>query len=71
MKMPTVIHENCIPYRLPIWQTISLWLFCDRFRIPAWGWGVFWTLQGLIWAVAIVMVFGQKKKMIPGFGEEA
>ncbi|WP_257311155.1 hypothetical protein [Geothrix fuzhouensis] len=67
--MPTVIDDKCLPYRLPLWHSVAMWLLCDRLKIPSWGWGVFWTLQVIIWTAAIVYTIGQKKKMLPGFGE--
>lgn len=69
MRIPIVIHEKCLPTRLPIWSTATAWLLCDRFHIPTWGWGVFWTLHALLWVVCIALVFAQEKRVVPGFGE--
>jgi hypothetical protein len=71
VEMKTVIDDKCLPWRFPIWQTATAWLLCDRFKIPGWGWGVFWTLIAIVWIATIGMVMKQNKKAIPGFGEEA
>lgn len=69
MKMPTVIDSTCLPWKLPIWNTVTFWLLLDRFKVPGWAWGVFWTLMGISWVTAIIMIIGQKRKALPGFGE--
>ncbi len=39
---------------LPTTTTAAGWLLMDRLHAPAWGYGVFWTLIGLVWLVIIV-----------------
>lgn len=64
-----VIHASNIPARLPIWATITGWLFFDRLNIPDWGWGVFWTMAALVWIGCIILVWKQERAHVK-FEEE-
>lgn len=50
----------------PATATAVVWLILDRFHVPGWAWGVFWTLTALIW-IASIFVLGMAihdKKLI-------
>ena len=43
MKRKVITYKN-LPQSLNIYGLITLWLLFDRFNIPQWGWGIYWTL---------------------------
>jgi hypothetical protein len=50
-----VIKRSNIPTGLPLLTTGVSWLLMDRFRssLPAWSWGVYWTLLVFLWLIAL------------------
>jgi hypothetical protein len=43
MKKKVIARKN-LPTNLNLFNLVTLWLLLDRFNIPLWGWGVYWTL---------------------------
>lgn len=48
-KKQKVISFKNLPYRMPIYQTVSLWLLADRFQVPEMMWGFVWAFIFLLW----------------------
>lgn len=47
-----VISLANLPMRMPLWHTLTLYLFLDRLSAPGWAWGaggLFIVLAWLIW----------------------
>jgi hypothetical protein len=54
-KVRRIALKN-LPATLPTLPTITLWLFNDRLGLSPVGWGVFWTLIVLWWALSVVAI---------------
>jgi hypothetical protein len=46
-KKKKVISKKNLPTKVNLYGIITLWLLLDRFHIPSWGWGIYWTLVTL------------------------
>jgi hypothetical protein len=46
--------------QLPIFSTLTAWLFLDRVSAPGWVWGVVGTLFAVVWAANIWKLSVQK-----------
>jgi hypothetical protein len=60
MKKIKVIKMKNLPGRLPIVGTIAWWLLLDRSNVSPVAWGVFYTLEALIWIICSVVLFMQE-----------
>lgn len=62
MKRKVLAHK-CVPLH-PIrvlYPAAVQWLFLDRFGAPGWLWGVFWTLNALMFVVIVVAWWAQEE----------
>lgn len=59
-----VISANQLPIRVPVFQTMTLWLFLDRLQPSLLVWGVVGTLWCIAMIGALVLVFTQKPTAI-------
>jgi hypothetical protein len=48
-----VLTRLQLPTTLPIWSSLTAWLFLDRVQAPGWVWGVVGTVFAVLWAVSI------------------
>jgi len=64
-----VIPWNALPAQLPVQTTAVVYLLLEHFDAPSWVWGVVGTLLALLWAGAMVRMWNQKAKPLPGYGE--
>lgn len=55
-----VLSTDCLPWRLPIFPSITLWLLLDRVRAPGWVWGVVGSFMFAIWCGAIYEMSTQR-----------
>ena len=55
-----IAFKNC-PATIPIFPSITLWLFMDRLHAAQWVQGVVWSLFGIFAAARIIMAFRQKE----------
>jgi hypothetical protein len=51
-----LIWTGNLPMRIPIWQTLLVWVALDHFRAPAWLWGGAALFLILLWAAWIHQV---------------
>lgn len=70
MGKRNVISRNCLPTRLPLMETVILWLVLDFTRADGWVHGVSWTLAALLWVVVVMVMLAEDSKPLPGFGDE-
>lgn len=49
-----VVAPKHLPIRLPVFQTVTLWLLLDRLGVTGAWLGVIWTLWALLVLLAIV-----------------
>lgn len=70
MGKRNVISRRCLPTRLPLMETILMWLVLDYTHAAGWVQGVLWTLVALLWIGAALVLLDQDQKPLPGFGEE-
>lgn len=57
----TVISADCFRLRLPVIDTIVMYLFLDKLNSPGWVWGIAGTLFAIIWILAIIDVITRKE----------
>jgi predicted PurR-regulated permease PerM len=48
-----VIGRRYLPAQLPIFQTLTAWLFLDRIHASGWVYGVIGTLLAVVWIACI------------------
>lgn len=65
----TVIPWNALPAQLPVQTTAVVYLLLEHFDAAGWVRGVVGTLVALLWAGAIIRMWNQKAKPLPGYGE--
>jgi len=65
----TVIPWDALPAQLPVQTTAVVYLLLEHFDAPGLVWGVVGTLLALLWAGAMVRMWNQKAKPLPGYGE--
>lgn len=53
MKKKQVINPKNYSSQVPIFSTITMWLFLDRLQAAGWVWGVVGTIGAIIWIVKI------------------
>lgn len=72
MRKTKVISRAELPGRLPIYQTILIWLLLDRMQASQWIWGVMGTLFGLLWIGSIVALIKEEQVSVldPSKAEE-
>lgn len=68
MKNKNVIHPDCLPMRSPLLFFTALWLLLDRFGIPSWGWGVYWTFAAIFAVVFVTARYKETQEKVLGFG---
>ncbi len=49
MKKVKVIAGKHLPFRPPLWSSMTAWLMLDRFSAPGWAYGVVGCLFGILW----------------------
>ena len=54
------IHRKNLPTRLPITQTLTIFLAMDYWNAPEWLFGVICFSAAIIWAAAIYSISTQK-----------
>ncbi len=54
MKQSKVISRKNLPHGLGLGWVCVGFLLMDKYNAPDWGWGVFWTLWGIIVIANIV-----------------
>lgn len=69
MKTRNVIPWAALPAQLPAQTTAVVYLLLEHFDAPGWVRGVVGTLLALLWAGAILRMWYQKAKPLPGYGE--
>jgi hypothetical protein len=68
MKTTYVLPTSHFRARPPILLTAVVWLLLDRFAVPGWAWGVFYTLNTSLWIVWLIAVLHQEDKPLDGYG---
>jgi hypothetical protein len=67
----TVIPWNQLPAQLPIQTTALVYLLLKHFDAPGWVCGVVGTMLVLLWVLAVVRMYTDKPKPLPGYGTDA
>ena len=67
----TVIPWNQLPAQLPIQTTALGYLLLEHFDAPGWVCGVIGTMLVLLWVLAVVRMYIDKPKPLPGYGTDA
>lgn len=70
MTKKYVIAYSNLPARLPVTNTLIVWLLLNATHPEGWIVGATWTAMTLLWVVALIVVFTQNSKSVPGFGGE-
>jgi hypothetical protein len=60
-----------MPAQLPVQTTALAYLLLDRWSAPGWVWGVVGTVLALFWVLAVVRMYTDKQKPLPGYGTDA
>ncbi len=53
MQAKKVLSEDNLPARLPLFQTLTLWLFLREIHAPQWVWGSLGVLFLVFWIGAV------------------
>lgn len=61
MKPKKVISHKNLPSKLPVFQTIVLWLFLDRLNAPSWLMGAIGAVWLILFVAAIYLVNHQQE----------
>ena len=67
----TVLPWAVMPAQLPVQTTALAYLLLDRWSAPGWVWGVVGTVLALFWVLAVVRMYTDKQKPLPGYGTDA
>lgn len=59
MKTKSIKAIN-LPPKLPVLSSVVTWLCLDHWNAPQWGYAVAITLGGIVWAVAIWVLFSRE-----------
>lgn len=59
--MTKVVANKNMPARLPIWQSITIWLALDHWHAPQWLYGALGLLLLVMWIAEIYKLFTQKE----------
>lgn len=51
------ISPKNLPTRLGFGTYIMFWLLLDRFNVPDWAWGVYWTVVVLFICVSVTIIY--------------
>ena len=55
-----VVSFKSLPVRIPIWQTVVLYLMPSKFSAPEWVWASMWTLWGIVLICSVVLLLTQE-----------
>lgn len=64
----TVLPWGIMPAQLPLQTTALAYLLLDRWQAAGWVWGVVGTMLALIWVWALIRMYTDKPKALPGYG---
>ena len=64
-----VVAPSSLPTKLPLWQTIILYLLLEQQGASGVAQGVVYTLLVIWWAVAIYNSNREESRDVPGFGD--
>ena len=67
----TVLPWAVMPAQLPVQMTALAYLLLDRWSAAGWVWGVVGTVLALFWVLAVVRMYTDKQKPLPGYGMDA
>jgi hypothetical protein len=60
MKKKVISYKN-LPQSLNFYGIVTLWLLLDKFNIPQWGWGIYWTIVVLGTIGVFINIYNEEK----------